>query len=63
MFPHRSSNDCVVGKNGKKAKLTPVTEQEAEADVEVGHCEGDFDESVVTSKTRPKLFCCRPSPN
>ena len=36
--------------------MTPVTEQEAEADVEVGHCEGDFDESVVTSKTRPKLF-------
>ena len=56
LFPDRSSNDCVVGKNGKKAKLMPVTEQDAEADVEVGHCEGDCDESVVASKTRPKLF-------
>ncbi len=56
LFPHRSSNDCVIGKNGKKAKLTNVTEQEAEADVEVGRCEGDCDESIVASKTRPKLF-------
>ncbi len=56
LFPHKSSNDCVVGKSDKKSKLTPVTEQEAEADVEVGHCEGDCDESVVASKTRPKLF-------